>query len=168
MRRIRVHKRQEPDTWGRSSANLSVRCDSSFKPFLSEPSCPWWLPLQVQVFFLTFQNELTPKYPNVKQKQAAITKRPGPVLPAVYLTHSRLKAMPPMPAIARKANPITSCHSWCNTRANDFTVKRTALAAARPHRLRPACRAATRAPTPSFSGKVSLVTGRFYQCSGLQ
>jgi hypothetical protein len=150
-----------------SLVNLSALSGSRFKLFLSEPECPQWFG-DFQLFFRTFQNELTPKYPNVKQKHAAITSRPGPVIPAAYFAHSRLKAIPPMPAIARKTNPITSCHSWCRIRPKDLAVARTAFALARPQRLRPACCAATRAPTPSFWVKVSLPTGRFYQCSGLQ
>lgn len=62
-------------------------------------------------FCRTLQNELTPNHANVTVKQIAITTRPTPIRPASYFAYSFAAANPPLAAITRKINPVTSSHN---------------------------------------------------------
>src|SRR5580700_4138904 len=62
-------------------------------------------------FCRTFQNELTPNQAKVTVKQIATTTRPNPARPASYFAYSLAAANPPLAAITRKTNPVTSSHN---------------------------------------------------------
>src|ERR1700731_3392160 len=87
--------------------------------------------------FYTRQNELTPNQMNETVKHTASTSRPGPAAwPDWYFPYSRMPARAPMPAIARKVNPVTSSQSWCSPRPKEGAIARVPASTARPLRLR--------------------------------
>src|SRR5581483_1412469 len=114
------------------------------------------------LFFLTRQNELSPKYAKVKQKQMATASRlPAPALPASNLANSRTPASPPIPARARNTNPVTSSHNWWSTRPKCVSVVRAPCNTAPAVRLRLACCAATLAKIRTFCAVVTCIIGDF-------
>jgi hypothetical protein len=98
----------------------------------------------------TRQNELSPNHVNMSVKTVATTTRPPVGIPALYLVSSRMKAIAPMPAKARKTKPVTSSQSWPRTRPQWAAAVRPAFITAANVRVRVACLAATRASSPSF------------------
>src|SRR5579859_330408 len=94
--------------------------------------------LQLLALRLTLQNELRPNQAKEAVKHMASTNRPGPAAwLAWYLPYSRMPAMAPIPAIARKMKPVTSSQSWCRTWPKELAVARIAFSNALPVRLRP-------------------------------
>ncbi len=115
----------------------------------SSPATP--LPtIRPHPFFQTRQKELTPNQPNNRVKQIATTILPEPARPWWYRRYSRKKARDPMPANAKKTNPVTSNHNCPRTRPRWLAVVCAALLATANVWLFLSCWPATRAAIPSL------------------